>query len=160
MERVCREHGAHLARDFDAAPYLYVADALVTDHSSVGFEYMLLDRPVVVIDCPQLIEKARVNPQKVALLRSAADVVPARDVAAGVRRALSDPSRFSARRREIAAELFYCPGGATTRAVHSVYRLLDLCAPDRLASEAPSTPSPVDVTPVLSGYEPRTTYHA
>ena len=127
---MCRDQGAHLAREYDAAPYLYVADALVTDHSSVGFEFMLLDRPVVVVDCPELIEKARVNPEKVTLLRSAAEVVAADDVASGVRRALAEPSRFSARRRQIAADLFYCPGGATSRAVDCVYGVLDLGAPD------------------------------
>jgi glycosyltransferase involved in cell wall biosynthesis len=160
IERICREHGAHLARDFDAAPYLYVADALVTDHSSVGFEFMLLDRPIVVIDCPELVEKARVNPDKVALLRSAAEVVPADAVADGVRRGLADPQRLSARRRQVAADLFYGPGGATARAVQSFYSLLGLCAPDALPAEAASAPIPVDVTPVLSGYEARTTYHA
>ena len=71
IERVCQDHGAHLARDFDAAPYLYAADALVTDHSSVGFEFMLLDRPIVIVDCPDLLENADVSRDKVALLRSA-----------------------------------------------------------------------------------------
>ena len=160
IERICREHGAHLARDFDASRCLYVADALVTDHSSVGFEFMLLDRPVVVIDCPELIEKARVNPDKVALLRSAAEVVSADSVADGVRRGLADPLRFSARRRQIAADLFYRPGGATARAVQCVYSLLGLCQPDALPAEAPPASAPMDVTPVLSGYQARTTYHA
>jgi glycosyltransferase involved in cell wall biosynthesis len=160
IERVCREHGAHLARGFDAAPYLYVADALVTDHSSVGFEFMLLDRPVVVVDCPELIEKARVSPDKVALLRSAAEVVPAGDAAGGVWRGLSDPSRLSDRRRQIAAELFYDPGGATARAVQCVYSMLGLCALDALPSAASCPSASVDVTAVPSGYESRTTYHA
>jgi glycosyltransferase involved in cell wall biosynthesis len=40
----------HLAELADASQYMCVADALVTDHSSIGFEFMLLDRPVVVID--------------------------------------------------------------------------------------------------------------
>ena len=120
IERICAEHGAHLARDFDAAPYLYAADVLVTDHSSVGFEFMLLDRPVVVIECPELIEKARINREKVTLLRSGADVVPAREeLPVAVSRGLADPGRRSAARRTVSAELF-SPGTATARALQCV----------------------------------------
>ncbi len=65
IARLCADLGVHLAQEFDASPYLFVADALVTDHSSVGFEYMLLDRPVVVVDCPELLVNARISQHKV-----------------------------------------------------------------------------------------------
>jgi hypothetical protein len=147
----CRDRHAHLAEEADASPYLYAADALVTDHSSVGFEYMLLDRPVVVVDCPELIVKARINPQKAALLRSGADVVgDAVGVGAATGRCLGDPSRRSERRRAIANELFYRPGGATARASQCIYELLALSAPEIAA------PSVVDLTPPLSDFEART----
>lgn len=122
--------GIHLATGADACPYLYAADVLVTDHSSVGFEYTLLDRPIVVVDCPDLIRHGRVNPQKVALLQSAAHVV--RDgarVADAVVRALGDPAALGAQRRAIARDLFYRPGGATARAVQCLYDVLELPAP-------------------------------
>ena len=70
----CERHGARLVQDADASPWLHAADLLVTDHSSVGFEFMLLDRPIVVLDSPELIEHARVSPDKVSMLRSAAAV--------------------------------------------------------------------------------------
>jgi hypothetical protein len=158
IERVCAEHGAHLARGFDAGPYLYAADVLVTDHSSVGFEFMLLDRPVVVIECPELIEKARINPEKVALLRSGADVASPRAAALVVQRALSDARRHSTRRREIAGELFYRPGTATARAVDCVYGLLGLAAPDAIPHSSPVF-APAN-TSLISGYQTRTSYHA
>src|SRR5262249_38722977 len=105
LERLCREWHVHLAADPAASPYLFPTDVLVTHHSSVGFEFMLLDRPIVVIDCPELLVKARVNPQKAALLRSAAELVASADgVAQAVRRGLADAGRFSARRRRIASE--------------------------------------------------------
>jgi glycosyltransferase involved in cell wall biosynthesis len=156
IEQVCRDHGVHLALDFDVSPYLYVADALVTDHSSVGFEFMLLDRPIVIIDQPELIEKARVSQEKAALLRSASEVVPADDVADAVRRGLADPSGRSAERRAIAAQLFYRPGGASERAIQCVYSLLDLRAPDTVSSEA----RPLPTSLLRSGYPTRTTNHA
>jgi glycosyltransferase involved in cell wall biosynthesis len=158
IEYVCREHGAHLARGYDGAPYLYCADALVTDHSSVGFEFMLLDRPIVVIECPELIEHARVNPEKAAQLRSGADVAWASATALVVQRALADPQRHSARRREIAADLFYRPGTATARAVQCVYDLLSLPAPDAISD--PLRIPVVANAPLLTGYQTRTSYHA
>jgi hypothetical protein len=136
LERLCRRCGVHLAQGADVSPYLYVSDALVTDHSSVGFEYMLLDRPIVAIDCPMLLEKARVNPQKAQLLRSAARVVStASQAAAAVTEELANPFHLSRRRREIAASLFYEPGSATGRAVDCVYDLLGLSAPAAMGEE-------------------------
>ena len=129
FEPLVRASHLHLARGADASPYLFVADALVTDHSSVGFEFMLLDRPIVVVDCPELLERARVSPQKARLLRSAAAVVTTADAAAqAVLQALSNPSRLGERRRAIAAELFYRAGGATARAVQSIYEVLTIPA--------------------------------
>jgi hypothetical protein len=109
----------------DASPYLAAADLLITDHSSVGFEYLVLDRPLIVFDAPALAGAARINPEKVALLRSAATVV--RDVdalaeAAGL--ALAGPARLSRERRRVAGEMFHEPGTATARAVSVVRELL------------------------------------
>lgn len=157
IERICREQLVHLARGFDVTPYLFVADALVTDHSSVGFEFLLLDRPVVVVDCPDLLKKARVTPNKVHLLRSAADTVSADDVAAAVRRGLANPSQRSDERRRAAAALFYAPGGATARAVRVIYSLLGLRAPETLHARAESPRTAVDVMPAFAGYETRPT---
>jgi len=127
----------HVATNSNASPSLFVADALVTDHSSVGFEFMLLDRPIVVVDCPRLIEHARVNPQKVELLRSAADVASgAEEIGPSVRRALERPRRHSERRKAIADELFYQPGGATARAAECIYELLSLPAPQVVPAAA------------------------
>jgi hypothetical protein len=118
---------------------------------------MLLDRPIVVIECPELIEHARVNPEKVAQLRSGADVARASATALVVQRALADQRRHSARRLAIAADLFYRPGTATARAVQCVYDLLGLPAPDAM-SESSRVPI-VANTPLLTGYQTRTSYH-
>jgi hypothetical protein len=108
----------------DASPLLAAADVMVTDHSSVGFEYLLLDRPLVVVDAPDLARAARINPEKIALLRSAATVVAAADVGRAAIAELSDPERLSAQRRRIARELFFDAGGATARAAALVRGVL------------------------------------
>src|SRR5262249_7467855 len=150
MDRICELSGAHLALQSDASPYLFVADALVTDHSSVAFEYTLLDRPIVVIDCPQLVEKARINPEKVQQLRNGSRVAATTGQAvAAVMESLEHPDVLGTERRRIAGAMFHRPGSATARAVQTIYDLIAL-----------PTPSPAAVATALSNREARTSHRA
>lgn len=109
----------------DVCPLLAAADVMVTDHSSVGFEYLVLDRPLVVFDAPNLATAARVNPEKIALLQSAATVVRTVDqTVRAVAAAVADPSPLSSARRRIAREMFFDPGSATARALELLRGLL------------------------------------
>jgi len=147
IDTICRSWRVHAAHGSDVSPYLFAADLLMTDHSSVGFEFALLDRPIVVIDTPALIEKARVAPDKVRALQSAAAVVQDVDGAVeAVVQELSEPGRLSRQRQALALKSFYRPGSATSRAVECIYQLLELPAPET-----------VPVPCVLS--VPRTTHH-
>ncbi|HSK10116.1 MAG TPA: glycosyltransferase [Vicinamibacterales bacterium] len=138
-----------LVTDPDATPLLAAADAMITDHSSIGFEYTPLDRPIVVIDCPQLLMRAQIAPSKVAELRRAAEVVS--DVPGAVEavaRQLADPGMHRSERQDIARRFFYRPGTATERAVAAVYDLLELDtppvsrdAPIPVAQAAPARPA-------------------
>ena len=108
----------------DASPFLAASDAMITDHSSVGFEYLVLDRPLLVFDAPGLTEAARINPEKVRLLRSAAHVVPTAAALAGQLSAVAqDPMALSPERRRVAGEMFHEPGTATARAVAMIREL-------------------------------------
>src|SRR5204863_4191862 len=103
-----RELGADRVRfveTADASPLLAAADVMVTDHSSIGFEYLVLDRPLIVFDAPDLGDAARINEEKIALLRSAATVVqtPA-ETARAARMALSQAALLSPARRAVAPE--------------------------------------------------------
>ncbi|MEO6236992.1 MAG: CDP-glycerol glycerophosphotransferase family protein [Vicinamibacterales bacterium] len=122
----------------DASPLLAAADCVVTDHSSVGFEYLVLDRPLLVFDAPDLPRATRINLEKVALLRSAAAVVrtPAQLAAEAVR-ALENPAQLSAVRRQVAETLFHDPGHATARAVSLVRGLLHPSAIEPVLSSQP-----------------------
>jgi CDP-glycerol glycerophosphotransferase len=115
-----------LAPGPDAAPYLAAADVLVTDHSSVGFEFALLDRPIVVFDAPDLREAARIDTDKWDLLRSMAAVVRTpEETTRAVRAALAQPSIGTAARHR-ARDLFASAGTATQRALAVVYELLEV----------------------------------
>jgi hypothetical protein len=125
----------------DASPLMAAADALVTDHSSVGFEFLVLDRPLLIYDAPDLARTARINPEKVALLRGAADVVHTTgELIDALQDALRHPARRSHDRRRVASDMFFEPGSATARAVALAYELL---------GRAWST----DEIPAAAGYE-------
>ena len=116
-----------IVRAPDGSPFLAVADAMVSDHSSIAFEFMLLDRPIVIIHRPELIAQAAISSDKVRRLRESADVVAtARETTSAIAAALQRPERFSAQRRQIATDLFYRPGTATDRAVALIYRMIEL----------------------------------
>lgn len=131
-----------IAPGHDISPYLAAADLMITDHSSAGFEYLLLDRPLVRIDRPELVRHANIHPDYVALLASVSDSVDSVDAAlAAVDRGLASPDRLSGMRRTVAADLFYRPGGATTRAIGHLYDAIDLDPiPAALAQEAACQP--------------------
>jgi CDP-glycerol glycerophosphotransferase (TagB/SpsB family) len=118
---------AYLVHDADICPYLAAADVMVTDHSSAGFEYLLLDRPLIRIHLPELLRTSNINEEYVRLLADAADSVegPAQALSA-VEMSLADPRRRSASRRHVADDLFYRPGTATARAVEELYRTMEL----------------------------------
>jgi hypothetical protein len=130
LEPILARGNGHLIRSSDASPWLIASDVLITDHSSIGFEYLLLDRPLVRIALPQLITEANIGSEYVELMASASTSVesPSEAVAA-VHNALADPANNSAARRTLAAELFHSPGRATDHAVSELYELIELDAP-------------------------------
>ena len=103
---------------------------MISDHSSAGFEYLLLDRPLIRLEMPELIARTSIHPEYVALLVEASTSV--RNVTKAVEaveRELADPGRLSVQRQAVADELFYKPGTATDRAVRELYEVLEL-SPD------------------------------
>jgi hypothetical protein len=116
-----------LCEDGDASPLLAASDLMVTDHSSIGFEFCLLDRPVIVFDAPDLARVARINPERIAELRSAARVVADASIVGCVaNEEMEHPERLRAERRTAARPLFHEPGGATERALVLLYSVLEL----------------------------------
>ena len=121
---------ARLAGAANIAPLLVAADVMVTDHSSAGFEFLLLDRPLVRIEIPELIAQAHIHPDYVQMLADASHT--ATDAATAVRAvelALADRGALSATRRAVALDLFHRPGTATARAAAALYEILELAVP-------------------------------
>jgi CDP-glycerol glycerophosphotransferase (TagB/SpsB family) len=119
-----------LATGSNSSSYLVGADALITDHSSVGFEYLLLDRPLIRIHVPELLNKTDIEPVYVQLLSEAATSVEDIDqLPTAIDASFSEPQRKSQSRNAVAAEMFYKPGTATARAIAEMYDVLELSPP-------------------------------
>jgi hypothetical protein len=124
-----KANGGVLATGSNSSSYLMAADVLITDHSSVGFEYLLLDRPLIRIHVPELLEKTDIEPVYVQLMMEAATSVTNGDqLVAAVEEAFADPAAKSESRKMVAGEMFYKPGTATARAVAEMYDVIELSA--------------------------------
>ncbi len=127
LEPVLARSAGHLATGSDASLYLMAADLLITDHSSVGFEYLLLDRPLIRIEVPELIAATNIHADYVSLMAEASTTVQTVEQAVdAVYDNLSEPLQKSVSRKAVADELFYRPGTATSRAVRELYEVLEL----------------------------------
>ena len=122
----------------DMTPFLAASDVMVTDVSSAALDFMLLDRPVVYIDCPEFmaqigqkgpyhtfVENPGQDLRAADVGRSAGLVVPdLKTMAAAIWRSLEHPEEFSEARRKIAAGLLFNPGRATEVATQTILDLL------------------------------------
>jgi len=81
-----------IINDYDITPYLHLADVLVTDTSSVAYEFMILDKPVITYKTQSRKNKG-IDITQPSQLREAID------------RSLSDPQEFHQNRINHIAEI-------------------------------------------------------
>jgi len=132
-----------LVRDLDVVPYLRVADALMTDASSVAFEYTLVDRPLIFLDTPRLFQQVEKRAPALDLQtygRNIGVVVESPDaVVAQLERSLANPNEQRALRRAAAEHIFHGPGQAARRVAGVVTHAagLDVALPEGIEALAP-----------------------
>jgi len=129
--RLAKFEGPHfkLATEPDVTPLMFMADLLITDASSVSSEYSLLDRPMVFLDVPKLITKAKAKANSQLDLdtwgRKCGHIAKTPEEAVElVIRSLENPSELSEVRQAMAKDLFYNPGRATQAAIDWVMQNL------------------------------------
>lgn len=128
------------ANDID--PILAASDVMVTDLSSVALEFIMLDKPVIYIDCPEFFEKTlkktysnfgdttaeyvRNDPKANAGRHVGLVVNELRELKNAVERSLKSPDEFSSKRKKFAERLSYNPGRAANAAADTILKLLKL----------------------------------
>jgi CDP-glycerol glycerophosphotransferase (TagB/SpsB family) len=125
--RPLQHRNLRVIRDYNVVPYLFASDLLITDGSSVGNEFTLLNRPIIFLEAPQLVEKYKATidletwgTKTGRLVKSPGELLEA------VEWSLAHPQEQSEIRRAAAADIFFKPGTATDRAVEQIYAALEL----------------------------------
>jgi hypothetical protein len=125
-------------RGGDASPLVAATDVLITDVSSVAYEALLLDRPVIVYDSPRVYEEVLprlhgIDPRQARddlrfnCGREAALVIRRVDQLVGaVKRCLDEPHLHAAQRKAIRDELLYHPGRGAEKTVEAIFDLMGL----------------------------------
>ena len=121
---------------YDICPAFAVSDLLVSDISSVTYEFCILDRPVIFYHIDQMIEKAVEKECKrwgsaesdlTAWGRNCGQVVyNVQELKDAIEYGLNHPEEKSDIRGEFAQKFFYNIGHATEKAVEKIYELLGL----------------------------------
>ncbi len=127
LEPLLQQYGGVLATGNNSSQYLPAADVMITDHSSVGFEYLLLDRPLIRIHVPELIKNTDIEPSYVELLAKAStSVTNVDEVVNAVEHAFADPREI---RRIGSRWRMRCstnPGLRPSARSDELYELMDL----------------------------------
>jgi|GEM_PF-840775 len=110
FERAANRPHVHLATEpeADIMPFLQRADILVSDASSAVFQFLALDRPIVVIDNPNRRRSPAYDPKGVewTCRDIAVRIEDVTDLAAAVEQALTYPDGQFAERESTRAHLF------------------------------------------------------
>ncbi len=115
-----------LASGADIVPYMFASDMMLTDVSSVSYEYCVLDRPIVIFETPGALDHYADRDQAVWQQDHGEVVHNSTTVSQAVENALANPSDRSDIRRWKSDQLYYRPGTATDRAVAAIYEMLEL----------------------------------
>lgn len=116
-------------KSWDVIPFLQAADLLVTDISSVGFEFLQLDRPILFMTFEgQLVRWENADLETWGRRTGTLVDDPAR-LPAEIDRALAYPGAQGAIRRAACADIDFNVGRATDAGMRELYALLGMEAP-------------------------------
>lgn len=121
----------------DTSAYFGACDVMVTDFSTIALEFMLLDKPVVYIHCPEFFEHTlKEHGCDPFLIKEDMRYNAGRNygvVADGlsamvnaVKRSLDNPDELSTKRKDLTSLLLYNPGHATEVAADTILNMLHL----------------------------------
>lgn len=111
--------------DFNSNPYLYVSDIMITDAGGVGFEYILLDKPVIFFDVPEYFERYGSSGIDYWGRKAGKMIKKPEDLQEAIKSALNNPIERSDMRKELKNRLIYNPGNSARKASEIIIQLLD-----------------------------------
>ncbi len=110
---------------FDVIPYMHAADLMVTDISSVAFEWLQVDRPLVFMTFPDQLQrwdgKADLDTWGRRIGRECHAV---EDLPGIIEGELAQPERLGPIRREACSDIYFHVGCSTNAAMREFYGIL------------------------------------
>jgi CDP-Glycerol:Poly(glycerophosphate) glycerophosphotransferase len=123
-------------------PILAASDVMVTDLSSVALEFIVLDKPVIYIDCPEFFDKTlekiysnfgdttadfvRNDPKANAGRHVGKVVYDIDELSDSIKKSLDNPNEQSEARKNFARQLSYHPGNAANTAAEKILDILGI----------------------------------
>ena len=121
-------------------PLLAASDVMITDISSVAYEFIVLDKPVIYMECPEFFNKTLVknfggwgnidpdylksNPLTNAGRHVGFVVEHTEDLPAFLQRCIDNPKELSGKRQEMSRMLLFNPGHASEAAAETILALI------------------------------------
>jgi hypothetical protein len=120
-----RRPNVKLAMGQDATPYMLASDVLVSDASGAAYEFMLVNRPVVFFDVPELF--ARYGKNGIHFWgREGGDIVrDIEELTGKVMLNVRHPERKKPQREKLLSRICYSRGDATEKAGRAILALME-----------------------------------
>ncbi len=117
----------HYLTDADYGGMMHAADLMISDVSSIYIEFLLLDKPLVLFNNPEMTNFRFYRPNEIEYLArgAATQVASFEELRVAVSEELSDPERLSARRKQYIPALDYGRDGKSAK--RAAEAILDWC---------------------------------
>lgn len=117
----------HYLTDADYGGMMHAADLMISDVSSIYIEFLLLDKPLVLFNNPEISNFRFYRPNEIEYLArgAARQVASFEELSIAVDEELREPNRFSARRKQYIPALDYGRDGKSSE--RAAKAILDWC---------------------------------
>lgn len=136
-----KHENIHYIADMNLAPYMKIADVMVSDVSSAFMEFICLDRPVVLFNNPNREDYINYDPRDIEYQWRDVGIQAntLEELLDGVHRSLDNPQEFSEKRRRYAGQLLAAQDGKSAhRVVEAVLDLMENRLHSPLDDEPPT----------------------
>ncbi len=112
----------HYIEDLDSTPYMKIADLMITDVSSVMFEFAALDKPLVLVNNPHMKEYKNYRPHDVEYAkRNIGPIIDSvEDLFSVIKAQLENPTMHQDKRKACTQEMFAATDGGNSKRIAEV----------------------------------------
>ncbi|MBC8216253.1 MAG: CDP-glycerol glycerophosphotransferase family protein [Candidatus Marinimicrobia bacterium] len=111
--RALKNQNINVVEEINILPYLQIADVLITDTSSVAYEYLVLNKPIITY-------------RAIARKDKGINIHSADDLQGAIERSLANPGEYSQNRQRYLEEIHpYIDGKSASRVIGTIENILE-----------------------------------